>query len=151
MKLRDDRGFTMAELLVVVLILGIIGALVIPKYAAQPEKARLAVVQADLKTIKAALEVYQIENPAAGFPGISEVNGVLQEYGIKWTGDEHGIRDPWGGPYHYLVNGEQFVVTSTGQKDGKNWYITEQDDPTAGHYPAAGWGANVSRSASESQ
>lgn len=148
--MRDDRGFTMAELLVVVLILGIIGALVIPKYAAQPEKARLAVVQADLKTIKAALEVYRIENPAAEFPNISEVNGVLQEYGINWTGDEHGIRDPWGGPYRYLVNGEQYVVTSTGQKDGKNWYVTERDDPTAGNHSASGWSASVSCSASES-
>lgn len=141
MKLREQRGFTLAELLVVVLILGVIGALVIPKFAAQPEKARQAVVKADLKTIKSALDVYQIEDPAAGFPTTPDkVREVLGEAGIQWTGDENGIRDPWGGPYRYQSDGTKYTVVSTGQKDGLNWYVTEKQDPLQGGPAGTGGG-----------
>lgn len=146
MGLRDKRGFTLAELLVVVLILGIIGMLVIPKFVKQPEKARQAVARADLKTIKSALEMYQIENPGEGFPLSTDVGAVLVEAGIQWTEDGNGIKDPWGGAYQYTVDTDRakFVVCSTGQKEGLNWYVTEKNDPTEGRHTGIGGSSSAS-------
>jgi len=130
--LKRDAGFTLVELLIVVLMIGILGAILVPKYAQQPEKARAAVAQADLKAIKAALEIYKVENPAMGFPAASAVKGVLGNYGINWTENSDGVRDPWAKSYRYYVsaNADKFVVAST----GSTWYVTETKGPLEGPY-----------------
>ena len=55
-------GFTLIEILVVVLILGILGAFVIPQFMDQPDKARIVAAKTDIQSIVSALKMYRLEN-----------------------------------------------------------------------------------------
>jgi type IV pilus assembly protein PilA len=65
--LKDCGGFTLLELLVVVAIIGLLTAIAIPQYAAYRDKARIALVQADLRNIQLAMEL--LANDTEKWPG----------------------------------------------------------------------------------
>ena len=107
-----QRGFTLIEIMVVVVIMGILAALVVPKLMGRTDDARIAAAKQDIATIMQALKLYKLDNqrypvteqglqalvtkPASG----PEANG--------WkTGGylEKLQKDPWGNPYLYLSPG----------------------------------------------
>ena len=55
-------GFTLIEILVVIVILGILGAVVVPQLLSRPDTARVQAAQTDLRTLSAALDVYRLDN-----------------------------------------------------------------------------------------
>jgi len=71
---RVAKGFTLVEILIVVVILGILAAIVIPQFTNASETAKASNLRSQLQTIRGQLELYQIEH-----------NGVYPALGTDWT------------------------------------------------------------------
>jgi general secretion pathway protein G len=116
---RNRRGFTLTELMLVVVIIGILAALVIPKIAGNSERARVTAATADINGgIKSALGQYEIDN---GFYPRSMQDLLTQPANAKnWHGPylEKLPVDPWGNPYIYYFPGKHnqtgYDLLSTG-------------------------------------
>ena len=102
-------GFTLVENMLVVVIIGILAALVIPKSAGSSERARVTAAQADIKGgIKSAIGQYEVDN---GFYPKNLQDLIVQPSNAKnWHGpyfDPPSLPvDPWGNPYIYYYPGK---------------------------------------------
>ena len=121
------RGFTLIEIMVVVVILGILAALVVPQVMSRPDQAKVTVAKGDIKAIAAALDMYRLDN--FSYPSTQQGLGALVEKPSgspqprNWNRDGYLKRlpkDPWGNDYLYLSPGTQgpFDLYSLGA-DGK--------------------------------
>jgi general secretion pathway protein G len=112
--------------MVVVVILGILAAVIVPKLTGKPDEARAVKAQADIRQLESALEMYKLDN----FYYPSTQQG-LEALVTKPSGDPPAKnwragyitrlpKDPWGNPYQYLQPGNKgnFDVFSMGA-DGK--------------------------------
>jgi general secretion pathway protein G len=139
--LKNRKGFTLVELLVVVAIIAILAAALVPRLLGYTDRARQARAMSDLGTMKTVIEIYTADQGNGVYPVPDSVGTILQNGGIKWTGGTDGIKDPWGYPYYYDVatdtNGNvHYVIVSPG-KDGKlgtadDVYTTDSVQPTVG-------------------
>jgi len=114
--LRAQRGFTLLEVMVVVVILGILAALVVPKIVGRPDEARVIAAKQDIASLQQALKLYRLDNQR--YPTTEQ---GLQALVTKpataptppnWKSGgyiERLPKDPWGNPYQLLnpgVHGE---------------------------------------------
>lgn len=106
---KHSSGFTLTEIMLVVVIIGILAALVIPKIAGSSERARVTAAQADINGgIKSALGQYEVDN---GFYPKSLQDLITQPSNAKnWRGpyfDPPKLPvDPWGNAYLYYFPGK---------------------------------------------
>jgi len=123
-------GFTLIEIMVVVVILGILAALVVPKIMGRPDEARLIKVKQDIRAIESALNLYKLDNYT--YPStdqglealVTKPTGVPEPR--QWKAGGYLARlpkDPWGFPYLYLNPGEHgeidiFSLGADGQQGG---------------------------------
>lgn len=116
-------GFTLIEVMVVVVILSILAALVIPKIMERPDEARLMKVKQDIRAIEAALKLYKLDNYT--YPStdqglealVQKPSGSPEPRQWKEGGYlAHLPKDPWNTPYYYLSPGEhsEFDIYSLG-------------------------------------
>ena len=109
---RRIGGFTLIEILVVIVIIGILATLVVPKLMTRPDEARMVAAKQDIQTILQSLKIYRLDN--GRYPTTEQ---GLQALVTKPTADpaprnwktegylEKLPRDPWGTPYQYLQPG----------------------------------------------
>jgi general secretion pathway protein G len=116
-----QRGFTLLEVMVVVVILGILAALVVPKIISRPDEARTIAARQDIASLMQALKLYRLDNQR--YPTTEQGLQALvarpasAPLAPNWkTGGyvERLPKDPWGNPYQYLnpgVRGELDVFS----------------------------------------
>ncbi|MDR0439998.1 MAG: type II secretion system major pseudopilin GspG [Candidatus Accumulibacter sp.] len=130
---RGAGGFTLIEILVVVSILAILGALVVPKIMDRPNDARVIAAKQDIGTLVAALKLYKLDN--GRYPTTEQGLKALVEkpasppIPVNWKNGgylEKAPKDPWGYDYLYLnpgLHGEIDVMShgADGQPGGESY------------------------------
>lgn len=110
--LRHQGGFTLIEIMVVVVILGILAALVVPKVMSRPDESRIVAARQDIGTLIQALKLYRLDNRR--YPsteqGLAALVSKPQLAPLPENWKPGGYierlpRDPWGQPYQYLNPG----------------------------------------------
>jgi type IV pilus assembly protein PilA len=99
--LKQQEGFTLVELMIVVVILGILAGIGVQQYNAVQERAREGVDKANRKMIENAIQLYRLSNNDGDPEDISDLVG----YGI-----EAGMTDPWGDEYYLDTLGETIAI-----------------------------------------
>ena len=112
MLMRKQAGFTLIELMVVIVILGILASFVVPKVMDNPDKARIVKAKQDIRALESALNLYKLDN--YNYPStdqgiealISKPSGTPEPRNWKSGGYlDRMPKDPWGNPYLYMSPG----------------------------------------------
>jgi general secretion pathway protein G len=119
-----QRGFTLLELLVVMVIIGLLAAYVAPRYFSQVGKSETRSAQAQVAALRNALDTYRLDT--GSYPSTEQGLAALftRPQGlVRWNGpylQKAPPADPWGRPYLYKSPGEhgEFDLSSLG-KDGQ--------------------------------
>jgi len=138
------KGFTLIELMIVIVIIGILATLLVPRIMDRPEEARRIKAKTDIKTIESALKLYKLDN--GNYPLTEQGLQALirkpdsQPVPRKWK--EGGYlesanvpKDPWSNPYYYTSptpDGKDYEIISYGSDGepggtGKNADISSKD------------------------
>lgn len=143
-----QRGFSLIELMIVVVILGLLATLLVPRIIDRPEEARVSKTMIDIRTLESVLRLYRLDNGM--YPTTEQGLAALvrkPETGPRprnyRTGGYLEIssapKDPWGNEYRYRSPGEQqreYEIISLGAdgkeggtgfaQDVKNWELTDE-------------------------
>ncbi len=112
-------GFTLIEVMVVIVILGVLAALVVPRIMSRPDEARVVAVRQDIASLMQALKLYKLDNRR--YPSTEQGLQALVERPTSapapanWKPYLDRLPlDPWGSPYQYLnpgLHGEVDVMS----------------------------------------
>lgn len=126
--MKKQTGFSLIEIMVVVVILGILASIVVPKIMGRPDEARVVKAKQDILAIQNALDLYKLDNGV--YPTTDQGLAALV---IKPTSNPEPRdwkiylkripKDPWGREYLYLNPGEHgeidiFTLGAEGQPGG---------------------------------
>jgi general secretion pathway protein G len=126
MRIRS-RGFTLIEIMVVVVILAVLGALVVPKILENVDKARTTRAKSDIQAIETALDLYRLDNfkyptTEQGLQALVKQPADPSITNYRSGGYLKAVPiDPWNNPYQYAspgADGRDYDITSYG-RDGK--------------------------------
>lgn len=137
-----NKGFTLIELMVVLVILGVLAAVIAPKIMDRPDEARVIAAKQDIASLSQALKLYRLDN--IRYPSTEQglqalvVKPTIEPIPSNWKAGgyvERLPKDPWGHDYLYLNPGRHgemdvFSLGADGQAggDGKdadigNWML----------------------------
>jgi general secretion pathway protein G len=120
-RVRGQSGFTLLEVMVVIVILGILAALVVPNIISRPEEARVIAAKQDIASLMQALKLYRLDS--LRYPSTEQglqalvTKPTTAPIPSNWKPGgyvERLPKDPWGNPYQYLnpgVRGEVDVFS----------------------------------------
>jgi general secretion pathway protein G len=140
----NQRGFTLIELMVVIVILGILAGLIIPRIMGRPEEARRMKARVQIESIETALKLYKLDNGSyptteqglqalVEAPTVGQLPKAWREGGYLEKG--RVPKDPWDNEFIYLSPGvnSDFDLISYGadgepggediNKDINNWEV----------------------------
>ncbi|APZ54044.1 type II secretion system major pseudopilin GspG [Salipiger abyssi] len=131
-----DAGFSLLELMVVVVILSLLAVVIVPRVIDRPDQARVARARADISSIVSAVNLYRLDN--FRYPtteqGLSALvsRPTTDPQPTNWAENGYMDRmpvDPWGQPYQYLAPGVhgEFDVFSYGADGAAGGSGTDAD------------------------
>lgn len=127
---RKQRGFTLLEVMVVIVILGVLASLVVPNLLGNKEKADQQKVVTDISALEQALDMYRLDNSVypttdQGLEAlVSKPSSSPEPRNYRDGGYIRRLpNDPWGNPYQYVMPGEHgavdiFSLGADGQEGG---------------------------------
>jgi general secretion pathway protein G len=118
---RLQRGFTLLELLVVIVIIGLLAGYVAPRYFSQVGKSEIQVARAQIDALEKALDTYRLENRR--YPSAEEGLAAIGPYLKKAVPN-----DPWGRPYVYRVGTKGDYELFSYGRDGKSGGVGDDAD-----------------------
>ena len=133
-KTKYSRGFTLIEIMVVVVILGVLAAIIVPNFLSRPDEAKVTKARVDIKALEESLGLFRLDN---GFYPTTE-QGLQALVSKPETGripakfpDGGYLKrvpaDPWDNPYVYLAPGREgrpydlFSYGADGQPGGEKF------------------------------
>lgn len=126
-----QRGFTLIEVMIVIVILGILAALIVPKIIGRPDEARVIAAKQDISSLLQALKLYRLDNQR--YPTTDQslralvVKPTTPPIPPNWKNGgyiERLPKDPWGNDYRYLNPGthgeiDVYSVGADGEPGGE--------------------------------
>ena len=116
-----ERGFTLIEILLVVVIIGIFAVLIVPNLVGRDDQARVVAAKTDLQSIANALQLYKLDNYSypSTTQGLEALVNKPQSYPEPPNYPSAAYlkrlpEDPWGAPYRYSASGNSFEIYSLG-------------------------------------
>jgi general secretion pathway protein G len=131
-------GFTLVEILIVVIILGILAAIVIPQFTQASNDARESALSSDLQTLRSQIELYKVQH-LERLPSIDENNALdTANFGARMTGrtDNDGALNAAGllGPYLQKAPTNPFVAANGDQFSFGTAAVSPGDDTTGWYF-----------------
>lgn len=132
---RNKQGFTLIEIMLVVIIIGALAAMIVPRLSGRSEQAKQAVARADIEAnLATPLKLYELDN--GNFPTTSQgIEALLRKPSSSpmpqnWNGPyiEKPAIDPWGNPYIYKSPGSHRIDYDL-HSEGKD--VNDADDDIA--------------------
>ena len=112
---RKDAGFTLIEILLVVVIIGIVAAVAVPRLGGRVGQSQVAAARAGVGAISTAIDLYETDN---GKLPESLQNLITKGSEPNWNGPyirkAEGLKDPWGVEYQFTKQGNVYTVASAG-------------------------------------
>lgn len=114
---RGSRGFTLIEVMVVVVILAILASIIVPRILKRPEQARIVAAKQDILSIQNAMALYKLDN--GFYPSTDQgIQALITQPDsspkpINWAAGGYLKKmpvDPWGNHYHYLHPGKHSSI-----------------------------------------
>lgn len=107
--MRGASGFTLIEMMLVVIIIGILASMVVPSFVGRAREARIKAAEGDISNLGTALELFELEQGA--FPSSL---GELLTSDKKYLRQTQVPVDPWGNAYTYSNMGDSYTLSSAG-------------------------------------
>ncbi len=138
------RGFTLIEIMVVVIIIGLLAAVIVPEVISKVDEAKVAKAKQDIQTLDAALTMFRLDN--SKYPSTEQGLSALVQQPTDptirhWRPGgyvQRVTKDPWGADYQYIAPGthskdyDLFTLGADGQPGGDginadvgNWNLSE--------------------------
>ncbi|MDY6820250.1 MAG: type II secretion system major pseudopilin GspG [Deferribacterota bacterium] len=120
----QNKGFTLIEILVVIVILGLLATFLVPRIISKPDEARVVKAKSDIKALETALKMYRLDTgryPTTdqGLQALiekPEISPVPNNWNGPYLDSEELPKDPWGNEYVYRSPGE-YIENTRRQRD----------------------------------